>query len=288
MHEKLKGLPKIIYLNSKHHSERDDEMKSQFDILGIENYERYEKEYTNKNIEEDLGLHDWLKFIEDDFTALSVEELSITLDHYNAIVKWLDTSDDDVCIIMDDVVNMDTIEYWHFDWEKFYYRLPYNWDCIQLFVNSTNEQIRTYLHPWRKTSRSTRCYMITRQFAKKVKKFHYKDGKFRLYYPNKDRSHYEPDEGSVEVTLFDLGITYSCPLFRLTDMFMESDELDIRMCRDRLSSQAIQYFWNYAISVQSNEEFFNYGYSQDWKRIVTFDMKSEWVHQNKEKMLVWI
>ena len=176
----------------------------------------------------------------------------------------------------------------NFDWEKFYYRLPYNWDCIQLFVNSTNEQIRTYLHPWRKTSRSTRCYMITRQFAKKVKKFHYKDGKFRLYYPNKDRSHYEPDEGSVEVTLFDLGITYSCPLFRLTDMFMESDELDIRMCRDRLSSQAIQYFWNYAISVQSNEEFFNYGYSQDWKRIVTFDMKSEWVHQNKEKMLVWI
>ena len=71
-------------------------------------------------------------------------------------------------------------------------------------------------------------------------------------------------------------------------MFMESDELDIRMCRDRLSSQAIQYIWNYAISVQSNEEFFNYGYSQDWKRIVTFDMKSEWVHQNKEKILVWI
>ena len=47
-------------------------MKTQFDLLGIENYERYEKEYTNKNIEEDLGLHDWLKFIEDDFTALSV------------------------------------------------------------------------------------------------------------------------------------------------------------------------------------------------------------------------
>ena len=37
MHEKLKGLPKIIYLNSKHHSDRDDEMTSQFDLLGIEN-----------------------------------------------------------------------------------------------------------------------------------------------------------------------------------------------------------------------------------------------------------
>ena len=54
MHEKLKGLPKIIYLNSKHHSERDDEMKTQFDLLGIENYERYEKEYTNKNISNKL------------------------------------------------------------------------------------------------------------------------------------------------------------------------------------------------------------------------------------------
>ena len=168
MHEKLIGLPKIIYLNSKHHPERDDEMRNHFEWLGIENYERYEKEYTNKNIEEDLGVHEWLELIEDDFTALSVEELSITLDHYNAIVKWFDTNDEDVCIIMDDVVNMDTVEHWHFDWQTLYSKFPYNWDCIQLFVNSTNEQIRTFLHPWRNTSRSTRCYMIPSQFAKKV------------------------------------------------------------------------------------------------------------------------
>ena len=45
---KLKGLPKIIYLNSKHHSKQNQLMLDHFDLYGIENYIRYEKKYDTQ------------------------------------------------------------------------------------------------------------------------------------------------------------------------------------------------------------------------------------------------
>tara|TARA_B100000427_G_scaffold101474_1_gene83670 strand:+ start:599 stop:1462 length:864 start_codon:yes stop_codon:yes gene_type:complete len=286
--KKLEGLPKIIYLNSKHDSDRDKWIRNHFDSLNIENYERYEKEYTTKDIDEGLTKSQWLELIGDDNINLNFENLRNTLDHYNAIVKWFDTTDEDVCILMDDIVDFSIAKYWYFNWETFYNKLPYNWDCIQLFVNSSNEQIRTYLHPWIPTSRSTRCYMITRQFAKKLKHLHYKDGKFHLYNGNKDRSHSESDEGNIEVTLFDLGVTYSCPLVSIKRDYVESDELNVSLCRDRLSADAIKHYWENMSMIYSTEEFLSYGFDRDWKRVVTFDMKSEYVDNTKQKMLIWI
>ena len=101
--KKLEGLPKIIYLNSKHDQDRDKWIRNHFDSLDIKNYERYEKEYTTKDIDEGLTKPQWLELIGDDSINLNPENLRNTLDHYNAITKWFDTTDEDVCIIMDDI-----------------------------------------------------------------------------------------------------------------------------------------------------------------------------------------
>ena len=98
--KKLEGLPKIIYLNSKHDQDRDKWIRNHFDSLDIKNYERYEKEYTTKDIDEGLTKPQWLELINDDSINLNPENLRNTLDHYNAITKWFDTTDEDVCICL--------------------------------------------------------------------------------------------------------------------------------------------------------------------------------------------
>ena len=297
---KLEGIPHIIYLNSKHHPTQDARIKENLDYYGVK-YERYEKEYTTKFL--DLPFASWNNILVDDYTDkafaefvqgspdysyLSEEDLAITLDHYNAIVKWYDTSDEDVCIIMDDCVRLDMSRHWEFNWEYVYRRLPYNWDCIQLFANSAALSIRMNLHPWKRYSRSTRCYMITRLFAKKVKRFHYDNGKFRLHYKCRDKSIPSNDYGNVESNLFNLGVTYTLPLFTLDDKFLDSDDIDLRNNRDRLSSESIKYWWTSAQSNWPLKDQFTYGQEYEWEMEVTFDMKADHVHKTREKMLLWI
>ena len=62
---KLKGLPQIIYLNSKHHPTQDRRMQENLDHYGVE-YKRYEKEYTTKFL--DLPFASFNDLLVDDYT----------------------------------------------------------------------------------------------------------------------------------------------------------------------------------------------------------------------------
>ena len=298
---KLKGLPKILYLNSKHHSKQNQLMLEHFDLYGIENYIRYEKKYDTQFREfpimkwNDILLDDYSndgfsQFVQGspDHSYLGEEDLVLTLDNYDAIINWYDNTDDEVCIIMDDIVRLHMSEHWMFNWEYAYQKLPYNWDCIQLFVNSASQKISMNLHPWKRESRSTRCYMITRLFAKKVKRFHSDGDKFRLHYKCRDRLLPANDYGNIENNLFNLGNTYSLPLFNLDEDFLKTDDIDVRLCRDKLSSDAIKYWWTQVAGNYSLDEQFSYGSEEDYHMEVTFDMKAEHVHRTKKKMLLWI
>ena len=305
---KLEGIPHIIYLNSKHHPTQDARIKENLDYYGVK-YERYEKEYTTKFLDlpfatfndlltddySDQGFGEYVSG-STDYSHLREDELALTLDNYNAIVKWYDNSDDDVCIIMDDSVRLDMSQHWQFDWRYAYLRLPYNWDCIQLFANSHSEKIKMNLHPWIRHSKSTRCYMITRLFAKKVKRFHYDNGKFRLHYRCKDKLIPSNEYGSIETNLFNLGVTYKLPLFNLDEnagFYIDSNTTEsstamIKRQRDLLSSDSIKYWWTTVASHYSLDEQFSYGRDEEWKMEVSFDMQCDHVHMTKKKMLIWI
>ncbi len=299
---KLKGLPKIVYLNAKQDSVQNQLMIEHFDHYGIKDYIRHEKKYTTQV--KDSSSINWNDILSDDYSDdgacrfvtgsfdhsyLLENELALTLDNYDAIVNWYENTDDEVCIIMDDIVRLHTSNYWMFDWEYAYKRLPYNWDCIQLFVNSASQKIPMNLHPWQREHRSTRCYMISRLFAKKIKRFHYPDGKFKLHYRCRDKSIPANDYGNIETTLFNLGNTYLLPLFNLDENFLQYDnEYDVRLCRDKLSSDAIDYWWSQVAGNYSLDEQFSYGRDNEYEMEVTFDMRADHVHKTREKILLWI
>jgi len=298
---KLKGLPRLVYLNAKQDSTQNQLMIEHFDHYGIKDYIRHEKKYTTEV--RDSSTIKWDHILSDDYSDDAIgkfvtgsfdhsylleNELALTLDNYDAIINWYDNTDDEVCIIMDDIVRLHMSEHWMFDWEYAYQRLPYNWDCIQLFVNSASQKISMNLHPWQREHRSTRCYMISRLFAKKIKRFHYPDGKFRLHYRCRDKSIPANDYGNIENNLFNLGNTYSLPLFNLDEDFLKTDDIDVRLCRDKLSSDAIKYWWTQVASHYSLGQQFSYGREEDYHMEVTFDMKAEHVHKTREKILLWI
>tara|TARA_B100001175_G_scaffold303519_1_gene298610 strand:+ start:1647 stop:2549 length:903 start_codon:yes stop_codon:yes gene_type:complete len=299
---KLKGLPRIVYLNAKQDSTQNQLMIEHFDHYGIKDYIRHEKKYTTKV--RDSSTIKWDQILADDYSDdgigkfvtgsfdhsfLLEDELALTLDNYDAIINWYDNTDDEVCIVMDDIVRLHMSNHWMFDWEYAYQRLPYNWDCIQLFVSSASQKIPMNLHPWQREHRSTRCYMISRLFAKKIKRFHYPDGKFRLHYRCRDKSIPANDYGNIETTLFNLGNTYLLPLFNLDENFLHyDDDYDVRLCRDKLSSDSIDYWWTQVAGNYSLEEQFSYGRDNEYEMEVTFDMRADHVHKTRERILLWI
>ena len=119
---KIKGIPKIIYTNHPDDKESDDYMKEQLKIWGVKNYHRHVKKYS----EETYG--EWMNVVLDDDLVQSPKELTLTLNVIDSVIDWYDNDDSEVCIFMDDDVDLSLINNWLFDWAFLEHHLPYNWD----------------------------------------------------------------------------------------------------------------------------------------------------------------
>ena len=70
------------------------------------------------------------------------------------------------------------------------------------------------LSKWIRNNHSTGCILINRSYAQKLIKLHYVNGKFKLYSnygysENWPEYHYQ----SVDFVLYQIGVTYSIPIF---------------------------------------------------------------------------
>lgn len=279
---KIEGMPKIIYRNSE--PKNKEFMEEQFNIWSISDYERYDKKYSEENYDE------WKHLILDEDLILSPKELSQALNVIEPIINWYDSNKSETCIFMEDVVDFSLVNNWGFDWKFLEYHLPYNWDCIQLFPSS-KKCIRMHLHPWMWHSTSHYCFMITRYFAKRLKEYHYINGKFKLHYPTPDKSISSLDYGSLDLFFYDLGLTYTLPIFSLNS-YLISNNITSNDVHDKTSSDAIRYWWRNKASKFSNFEFFHYNKGDDeWKMEVLFDSESKKpeVYMDKaETIMIWI
>jgi hypothetical protein len=116
-------------------------------------------------------------------------------------------------LVVEDDICFDTVEYWSFDWKTFIEKLPINWECVQLHIIG-EKFVRMHLSKWSRNNHSTGCMLINRSFAEKLLKFYFKEGKFVLHsnygYSKKwPEYHYQ----SVDFVMYQVGITYSIPLF---------------------------------------------------------------------------
>jgi len=279
---KLDGIPKIIYLNDNQHLDKKMYMENQFKSWGIKNYKRHEKKYKEETYNE------WKDLVLDDNLVQSPSELALTLNTINSVIEWYDSNESEICIFMEDNIKFDAVNNWLFDWNLLMKNLPYNWDCIQFF-SSAERKIKMHLHPWESDSGSCHCYMISRYFAKRLKHYHYKDGKFLLHYHTPDKSIPDFEYGGLHNFFYNLGITYTLPIFSLNEEFIGSDTVNDLV--DKLSSEAIDYWWSIRSKSYSSFEFFHYNKNDEWRMEVMFDIstKKPYVFKDKsEGLLLWI
>lgn len=279
---KIDEIPKIIYLNSINDFEKKEYMETQFKNWGIGDYKRHEKKYKEENYDE------WKELILDKDLIQTKSELALTLNTLQSVIDWYDSNESEICIFMDDIVNLNLINNWIFDWKSLMKNLPYNWDCIQLF-RTDEKAIKMHLHPWIGDGGSCYCYMITRYFAKRLKHYHYKNGKFLLHYPTPNKSLLDFQYGGLDNFFYDIGITYTLPVFSLNEEYIDTT------ITDKLSSQAIDYWWTERSKTHSSFEFFHYNKNDEWKMEVMFDASSKNKYkqphvfrERSEGLMIWI
>lgn len=95
---------------------------------------------------------------------------SISSHLYN-LYDWYYSCDDDYCIIMEDDISFETLNYWNFTLKEFIDTLPNNWEAVQLILVSENMEtpiLRNRL--W--SDWCLAAFIVTRKYVKKVIEHH--------------------------------------------------------------------------------------------------------------------
>jgi hypothetical protein len=273
---KLKGLPPILLLHLDERKDRLEYTETQYEYWKIKNYQKCSgSKYQVSTYEEwkDLVI---LNDFPENYKRKThhIAEISITLSHLINIKNWLETSNDQYVIIMEDDYDLNLIEYWHFDWEYLMNNIPYDWDCIQFSFENQNI-IPCFLHPIL-SGHSTGASLINRRYAEKIINLHYKDGKFDLsqkicnykwspygiqYYKGLGMPNFTTD-----YFLGHNGKTYCLPLVTVNNEFGSYSKNIIRK-NERVdlefSRKAYKKWWTTIRDEYSLKEFFIYGKPND-------------------------
>ena len=191
----LSDLPPIYYISLEESFDRRDKL---------------EKNFRDHNIAKVSGLIS-KRFTEcnDVVTGNHVDHLKstskgCTISHLKNIKTWLETSDSETAIFIEDDLMFETSNYWNFEWSEFVNELPEDWDVIQLIwirsgIGSIEFRER-FPDDW-----SVTAFMITRNYGRKL---------LRNYYRGDNHFHFDTDKNpTCESIIYDLGKTYTFPLF---------------------------------------------------------------------------
>lgn len=262
MNNKLKGLPRIALLTLDERPDRLKYTETQYNYWGIKKYDvvsgsRYQKSTYD----------DWKDLVilnSFDQESRHLTDVSIALCYLLIIKNWLETTDEQYLILMEDDYDLSFIEYWHFDWEYLMNRIPYDWDSIQMsFENPT--MIPCFLHPIL-SAHGVGASLINRRYAEKLISLHYKEGKFDLSQKIGNRQWTSTPNFTIDYFIGHNGKTYCMPLMSLNQNLGSYAE---NICRkeERLdlefSYKAYQKWWTQLRDDYTLDEFFTYGKPND-------------------------
>lgn len=245
---KLNGFGPAYVINLKDHTHRLKNVKEQFKKYEITDYTIIEAVDGRKNDLSDI--------IVGQYPKLKPSEIGCIISHIKAIKYWLDTSDSDYAIIMEDDFSFDTVEHWSWDWEYVISKMPKRWDIVQL-VMIKNDPIKFSLHKKQKYDPnktmlyewSTACYIINRKYAKEFIKSHIVKDKYEL-------KSYGFKNQAADVILYNLGEAYSMPLF--THILDAKNSINKNHEEFHLKSRRnINSWWEKNAKLYSKEQFFD-------------------------------
>lgn len=125
---KLVGLPPIYYFNLDNRIDRREHIEKQFSDYGITNYHRVNSSrYSVDNYEE------WRSRVITDRLRTEVWFLATLVDRIHGIIDWYNSNESETCLIVEDDLCFDAVEYWNFDWKTLVDSLPCNWECVNSY-----------------------------------------------------------------------------------------------------------------------------------------------------------
>jgi len=265
---KLKDIPTIYYTNLDHRTDRREYMETQFDYWGIKDYHRISSSKYLSTEE-----YKWEHLVLDKSLSFGSAAVANSITQLEMIKNWLETTNDEYLIMMEDDYDLSLIEYWNFDWEYLINNIPENWDCIQLgFENG--EIIPFFLHPVHRNHGFGPC-LINRDYAKKLIKLHCIGNKFKLNIRTNDIK-YRKIYGMVDSFILEGGKTYSIPLITNNPDLGSDYDLAGHARGNHEECRNLYYnWWKNEHHKFSLEEFFNYGKPNDYQMIRNVNYKKE-------------
>lgn len=241
---KLKGLPPIYCINLDDQPDRWKYMEDQFKYWEIENYTRISA-YDGRS--DDLG--DILKGRYPD--AMNSGEVGCVTSHLKALKHFVENTDDQCALIMEDDCDLSTVSHWQFTWKDFFSKIPYAYDVVQLAIINP-AQISVQIHRRFVNDFSTACYLITRRHAEKLIHFHVRGDKYKL--DNGCRPRAVADD-----LIYNSGNTYAIPLLLYKIELGSSIHKDHVDVFHKSSHEGLWQFWR------------NQAADQDWNKMFDFN-----------------
>jgi len=241
---KLKGLPPIYCINLDDQPDRWEYMEDQFKYWQIENYTRISA-YDGRN--DDLG--DILKGRYPD--AMNSGEVGCVTSHLKALRHFVENTNDQCALIMEDDCDISTVSHWQFTWKDFFSKIPYSYDVVQLAIINP-AQISVQIHRRFVNDFSTACYLITRRHAEKLIHFHVRGDKYKL--DNGCRPRAVADD-----LIYNSGNTYAIPLFLYKIELGSSIHKEHVDVFHKSSHEGLWQFWR------------NQAADQDWNKMLEFN-----------------
>ena len=244
---KLRGLPRIYYINLDDQIDRRKYMEDQFNYWEIEKFERISAH--DGRGDNDLG--EWLKGTYP--KGMSSGEVGCTISHLKAIKHWLDNTseNEEMLLVMEDDCDISCALNWGFTWREFQSNLPYHFDVVQLAIINPGE-LHVKMHLRFVNDFSTACYLIRRHHAEKLVKLHCRGDKYKIDQDIKPRA-------VADDLIYNSGLTFAIPLF-LYKIEMGSSihgsHVDVF---HKSSHQGLWDFWRkQAPQIEKWDKFFKY------------------------------
>lgn len=243
---KLFGLPAVYIVSIEECSDRRKNLYRQLLDFGIQNhyfciYKRFAE-------------YDW-KITGNHVDRIMPNSFGPSTSHILTNKFWTENTDHEYALIIEDDIDLSTINLWNFTWSDLFKSLPEDWTCVQLC------QIRE--QPWTMTFNlrhkqhhdlGCQAYLIKRCHAEKMAKQYWREDGFDLTVPTCNIRHNDGSEEWVDlfpivenVVFEGLGATYNIPLFTedLTHTQTTNDDRQIEEsrypCREMLIEKITSY-----------------------------------------------
>jgi len=272
----LDNFPIIYYTNVDRKFKRKQYMENQFKTFGLK-FNRIEMLSCPK----DGPPKDFLNKLSGSYSKDTCQWIN----WYASLIftffeEWILTTTDPFFIFMEDDYDLSLMPLWHFKWEEFMDRLPYDWDCIQLGFE-TPYKIPFYLHPTQ-PEYSLGASLLKREYVEKLLDLHFFGGKFKFdynisnsFYLDRnsgihDNKNYDGTSGGPDYYINQSGNCYSIPLIPINPYFAGishqgpfgelswNPKLSFVKCYE-----AYYEWWHHDRDNFTLDEFFTYGKDND-------------------------